>query len=38
VSTLADEWYPRLVGGANFAEGIRAFSEKRSPQWVNSKL
>lgn len=38
VSVLADEWYPRLVGGANFAEGIRAFSEKRSPQWVNSKL
>jgi enoyl-CoA hydratase/carnithine racemase len=38
VSILADEWYPRLVGGANFAEGIRAFSEKRSPQWVNSKL
>jgi enoyl-CoA hydratase/carnithine racemase len=38
VSTLADEWYPRLVGGANFAEGIRAFAEKRSPQWVNSKL
>ena len=38
VSTLADEWYPRLVGGANFVEGIRAFSEKRNPQWVNSKL
>lgn len=38
VSTLADEWYPRLVGGPNFSEGIRAFSEKRSPQWVNSKL
>ena len=38
VSILADEWYPRLIGGANFAEGIKAFSEKRSPQWVNSKL
>jgi len=38
VSILADDWYPRLVGGTNFAEGIRAFSEKRSPQWVNSKL
>jgi enoyl-CoA hydratase/carnithine racemase len=38
VSILADEWYPRLIGGANFAEGIKAFSEKRRPQWVNSKL
>jgi enoyl-CoA hydratase/carnithine racemase len=38
VSILADEWYPRLVGGTNFAEGIKAFAEKRSPQWVNSKL
>ena len=38
VSSLASEWYPRLVEGANFAEGIAAFSEKRSPQWVNSKL
>jgi enoyl-CoA hydratase/carnithine racemase len=38
VSTLAEQWYPRLVEGANFAEGIRAFAEKRSPKWVNSKL
>jgi enoyl-CoA hydratase/carnithine racemase len=38
VSTLAEQWYPRLVEGANFAEGIRAFTEKRSPKWVNSKL
>lgn len=38
VSTLANEWYPRLVEGANFAEGIRAFQEKRNPQWINSKL
>lgn len=38
VSSLAEHWYPRLVEGANFAEGIKAFSEKRSPQWVNSKL
>ncbi|KAJ6012138.1 hypothetical protein N7522_002493 [Penicillium canescens] len=38
VSNLADEWYPRLVGGPNFAEGIQAFVEKRSPGWRNSKL
>jgi enoyl-CoA hydratase/carnithine racemase len=38
VSTLADEWYPRLVDGPNFAEGIQAFVEKRPPKWVNSKL
>jgi enoyl-CoA hydratase/carnithine racemase len=38
VSTLADQWYPRLFEGANFVEGIRAFAEKRSPKWVNSRL
>ncbi|KAJ5111023.1 enoyl-CoA hydratase/isomerase family protein [Penicillium argentinense] len=38
VSTLADQWYPRLMGGVNFAEGIQAFVEKRPPNWVNSKL
>jgi enoyl-CoA hydratase/carnithine racemase len=38
VSTLAEQWYPRLVEGANFAEGIRAFAEKRSPKWIDSKL
>ena len=38
VSTLEKEWYPRLIKGDNFAEGIRAFGEKRAPQWVNSKL
>ena len=38
VTELADEWYPRLVAGENFAEGIEAFVAKRRPQWVNSKL
>lgn len=38
VSDLADQWYPRLVRGPNFAEGIQAFVEKRSPSWRNSKL
>ncbi|PYI02954.1 enoyl-CoA hydratase/isomerase family protein [Aspergillus sclerotiicarbonarius CBS 121057] len=38
VSTLADQSYPRLVEGTNFAEGIRAFVEKRAPLWTNSKL
>jgi len=38
VTALADRWYPRLVAGANFAEGIEAFVEKRPPQWRDSKL
>ncbi|KAL7804792.1 ClpP/crotonase-like domain-containing protein [Trichoderma aethiopicum] len=38
VSMLANEWYPRLVNGPNFAEGIRAFVEKRKPKWVAPKL
>lgn len=38
VSALADEWYPRLVAGRNFGEGILAFVEKRPPVWMNSRL
>jgi enoyl-CoA hydratase/carnithine racemase len=38
VTTLADQWYPRLVNGRNFKEGIQAFAEKRAPTWENSKL
>ncbi|EPS28467.1 hypothetical protein PDE_03413 [Penicillium oxalicum 114-2] len=38
VTTLEEEWYPRLIEGRNFGEGIRAFVEKRPPQWINSKL
>lgn len=38
VSNLADKWYPQLMGGHNFAEGIQAFVEKRPPNWINSKL
>lgn len=38
VSTLAEQWYPRLVKGPNFTEGIKAFVEKRLPSWTNSKL
>lgn len=38
VTSLAEDWYPRLVEGPNFSEGIRAFVEKRKPRWVDSKL
>ncbi|PSR78373.1 ClpP/crotonase-like domain-containing protein [Coniella lustricola] len=38
VTELATEWYPRLVSSANFGEGILAFTEKRAPKWVPSKL
>jgi len=38
VSALEHEWYPRLVKGHNFREGIQAFAEKRAPKWDNSKL
>ncbi|KAJ5699029.1 enoyl-hydratase isomerase family protein [Penicillium macrosclerotiorum] len=38
VKILENEWYPRLMAGANFREGIQAFVEKRPTKWVNSKL
>jgi enoyl-CoA hydratase/carnithine racemase len=38
VSALERDWYPRLMAGPNFAEGIRAFTEKRDPKWLDSKL
>lgn len=38
VTTLADRWYPKLIQGPNFAEGIQAFVEKRPPRWKDSKL
>ncbi|KAG9246930.1 ClpP/crotonase-like domain-containing protein [Calycina marina] len=38
VTGLAEKWYPRLVGSPNFAEGIRAFAEKRPTSWIDSKL
>lgn len=38
VTKLAENWYPRLIDGPNFAEGIQAFVEKRQPKWLNSKL
>ncbi|KUI64009.1 Carnitinyl-CoA dehydratase [Cytospora mali] len=37
-TTLNNGWYPCLIEGPNFAEGIQAFVEKRPPTWVNSKL
>ncbi|KAL4938518.1 hypothetical protein BDV06DRAFT_215041 [Aspergillus oleicola] len=37
-STLVDEWYPKLMAGENFHEGVRAFVEKRPPRWRASNL
>ncbi|KAK2786748.1 putative secondary metabolism biosynthetic enzyme [Emmonsiellopsis sp. PD_33] len=37
-SALADRWYPQLMAGANFHEGVRAFVEKRKPEWRRSNL
>lgn len=35
---LMENWYPRLLAGTNIHEGVRAFVEKRKPQWKAAKL
>lgn len=35
---VLDEWMPRLQKGENMKEGVRAFVEKRKPNWKGSKL
>ncbi|KAJ5777135.1 hypothetical protein N7520_000381 [Penicillium odoratum] len=35
---LSESWESMLNEGENLHEGVRAFAEKRAPQWVNSKL
>ncbi|KAF5857741.1 hypothetical protein ETB97_005376 [Aspergillus alliaceus] len=37
-TALVDHWYPKLMAGENFHEGVRAFVEKRKPQWRASNL
>ncbi|KAE8381662.1 ClpP/crotonase-like domain-containing protein [Aspergillus bertholletiae] len=37
-SALVDRWYPKLMAGENFHEGVRAFVEKRKPKWRASNL
>ena len=35
---LTDTWYARLQAGDNMKEGLRAFVEKRAPNWLPSKM
>ena len=35
---LIDGLWKKMEGGENLVEGVRAFVEKRKPNWVDSKL
>lgn len=35
---LEQEWFRRMDQGENMKEGVKAFVEKRKPEWVASKL
>jgi enoyl-CoA hydratase/carnithine racemase len=37
-SALVDGWYQKLIAGENFREGVRAFVDKRKPQWRPCRL
>jgi enoyl-CoA hydratase/carnithine racemase len=36
--TWTENWYGRLLRGSNLKEGVKAFVEKRKPNWVGAKL
>jgi 1,4-dihydroxy-2-naphthoyl-CoA synthase len=38
VGLINDAWAEQLYAGENSKEGWRAFVEKRTPVWVDSKL